>query len=74
MSTSANVTEVSANSQWNDIFTLVGTQKIYNGFVGRFRESAKDKPVKRAYREYHGKAVTRLRLPVEGQATPAVTG
>ena len=67
MSTSANATEVSVNYQWNDLYTQVGNKRIYRGFVKAFAESARDRPVKRAYRTFRGKSRHRLRLPVEGQ-------
>jgi len=45
MSTSANATEVSVNSQWNDLYTNVGSDKIYRAYLNIFAESARDKPV-----------------------------
>ena len=50
MSTSANATEVSVNSQWNDLYTLTGNRRIYEGFIKTFNESAKDRPIRGAYR------------------------
>lgn len=67
MSTSANATEVAVNYQWNDLFTLVGNQKIYRGFVDAFRESARDQPVRRAYREFRGESVTGYVYPWKGK-------
>lgn len=43
MSTSANATEVSADSQWNDVFTIVGDKKIYDGFINNFNQASRDK-------------------------------
>ncbi|MEJ7794688.1 MAG: phospholipase D-like domain-containing protein [Nocardioides sp.] len=67
MSTSANATEVSANSQWNDLFTQVGNRTIYRGFMKVFRESAKDRPVTPAYREFKGGDVIGYAYPWKGQ-------
>ncbi len=67
MSTSANATEVSVNSQWNDLFTMVENKKIYRGFMEAFQESAKDEPVNRAYRKFKGRAVTGYVYPWKGK-------
>lgn len=67
MSTSANATEVSANSQWNDLFTMVQNRKIYRGFMKAFNESAKDEPVPRSYRQFKGQAVTGYVYPWKGK-------
>lgn len=67
MSTSANATEVSVNYQWNDLYTLVGNRKIYRGFVEAFVESARDEPVKGAYREFRGETVTGYVYPWKGK-------
>jgi hypothetical protein len=66
MSTSANATEVAVNYQWNDLYTVTGSKSIYKGFVDAFLESSKDKPVKRGYREYHGKEVMGYIYPWKG--------
>lgn len=67
MSTSANATEVSANSQWNDLFTQVGNRTIYRGFMKVFRESAKDQPVTPAYREFKSGDVIGYAYPWKGR-------
>ncbi len=66
MSTSANATEVAVNFQWNDLYTVTGSKPIYKGFVDAFAESSQDKPVRRAYREYHGKDVVGYVYPWKG--------
>lgn len=66
MSTSANATEVSVDSQWNDIYTQVGNRTIYRGFKTIFQESARDKPVKRGYREFKGRDVIGYAYPWTG--------
>jgi hypothetical protein len=66
MSTSANATEVAVQVQWNDLYTAVGSRPIYRGFVHAFLESSKDKPVRRGYREFHGKDVVGYVYPWKG--------
>jgi len=67
MSTSANATEVAVNYQWNDLFTQVGSRPIYRGFMRAFAESAKDRPVKRAYRTFGGRSATGYVYPWKGR-------
>ena len=44
ISASANLTEVAANNQWNDAFTTVGREKVYEEFLKIFNQSAGDRP------------------------------
>ncbi|MGZ8744011.1 MAG: phospholipase D-like domain-containing protein [Nocardioides sp.] len=67
MSTSANATEVATNFQWNDMYTQVGSKPIYRGFSEIFRESARDRPVKRGYREFVGSDVLGYTYPWRGR-------
>ncbi len=67
ISTSANATEVSANDQWNDAWTLVGNKKIYNGFMDNFSQSAKDKPLKRGYRTTNAETMSAYFYPWSGK-------
>lgn len=66
MSTSANATDVAIYRQWNDLYTHVGNRKVYRGFMDIFRESAKDRPVKRGYREFQARDVTGYSYPWKG--------
>ncbi len=67
MSTSANATEVSANSQWNDIYTLTENKKIYDGFIKVFDQAAKDKPTKPGYRTFTGRHLQAYVYPWSGK-------
>jgi len=67
MSSSANATEVAVQYQWNDLFTMVGSKPIYNGFMRAFAESARDRPVRRAYRTFGGHDVTGYVYPARGK-------
>ena len=67
MSTSANATDVAVYRQWNDLYTQVGNRQIYRGFMEIFRQSAKDRPVSRGYREFHGRDVTGYAYPWKGR-------
>ena len=67
MSTSANATEVSANYQWNDLYTQVGSKAIYRGFMNAFQESVKDRPVKAGFRTFGGRNVTGYVYPWQGK-------
>lgn len=68
MSTSANATEVSADSQWNDMYTLVGNRKVYAGFLRIFEESARDRPVTPGYRTVTGGSAMAYFYPWQGRA------
>jgi phosphatidylserine/phosphatidylglycerophosphate/cardiolipin synthase-like enzyme len=52
MSGSANLTEVAANNQWNDLYTVVGNRRLYGHFNHVFRQAAKDRPAKPAFLEF----------------------
>jgi hypothetical protein len=67
MSTSANATEVAVKNQWNDLYTVVGSTSIYNGFLRAFAEASRDKPVRRGYREFHGRKVIGYVYPWSGK-------
>ncbi|HEX6148592.1 phospholipase D-like domain-containing protein [Nocardioides sp.] len=67
MSTSANATEVAVRDQWNDLYTSVGSKPIYRGFVNAFNESARDKPVARAYRAFRGRDLVGYVYPWSGK-------
>lgn len=67
MSSSANATEVSVNSQWNDMYTLVGNEKVYNKFIEVFNEAAKDQQVKPGYVTVDAKYVSAYFYPWNGR-------
>ena len=66
MSTSANLTDNAVRVQWNDLYTYVGNRRMYNWFDDRFREMARDKPVRRGYRSYRAHSVTGYVYPHRG--------
>jgi phosphatidylserine/phosphatidylglycerophosphate/cardiolipin synthase-like enzyme len=45
MASSANWGDAAANRQWNDMFTFVGNQKIYEAAVKVFDQAFRDKPL-----------------------------
>lgn len=50
---SNNATDLAANVQWNDLYTFVDHQEVYNEFHTIFRQMSRDKKVKGgAFREY----------------------
>jgi phosphatidylserine/phosphatidylglycerophosphate/cardiolipin synthase-like enzyme len=54
MSASANLTEVAANRQWNDLTTLVNDKEAYKNFLQVFNQASLDRfvrPTFRAFRE-----------------------
>lgn len=52
MSASANLTEVAANRQWNDLTTIVNRPKVYDNFLEIFNQAAQDKPHKPTYHQF----------------------
>lgn len=67
MSTSANATEVAVQHQWNDLFTVTGSKAIYGGFMRAFAESARDRPVRHAYRTFGRGDVAGYVYPLRGR-------
>ena len=51
---SANLTTAAAANQWNEVYTYVGRDKIYDFAEEIFDQMWKDKPTKNAYRAYEG--------------------
>ena len=50
---SNNATDVAANSQWNDLFTIVDNQTVYNDFLSVFRQMVPDHNLgQKAYRQF----------------------
>lgn len=49
MQGSANLTLASTNNQWNDIYTTSRNKAVYDYYVARFAEAAKDRPLKRPF-------------------------
>lgn len=52
MVSSANMTEVAAYVQWNDMFTVVGRPDLLQKFFSIFQEMSLDKKAKRPYQTY----------------------
>jgi phosphatidylserine/phosphatidylglycerophosphate/cardiolipin synthase-like enzyme len=44
MSSSANMTGASASSQYNDMFTVVGSRRAYKSSIKTFNEASRDRP------------------------------
>lgn len=68
MLSSANATEVSANYQWNDIYTLVGNTKIYEKYLDIFRESQRDERARPPYQTVNAGSVHGYWFPWAGGA------
>ena len=49
MSTSANLTDAAAYVQWNDMFTVVNDQGVWDNYTKVFSQMAKDKPQKKPF-------------------------
>lgn len=49
---SANMTEVAAGNQWNDMFTLVDKPKLYRWFQMVFDQASRDRRARPPYRTY----------------------
>lgn len=59
MTGSVNLTEYAASTHWNDMFTVVGQQDVFDDYSSMFRELAEDQPVRARYRVHtHGDLVT----------------
>lgn len=54
MVSSANMTEVAATNQWNDIFTVTGQEGLRDKFYGIFDEMGKDQHAPPPYRRFDG--------------------
>jgi phosphatidylserine/phosphatidylglycerophosphate/cardiolipin synthase-like enzyme len=68
---SANMTEVAAMNQWNDMFTVVGRTKTYSRYLKIFAESALDEYAHPPYRTFLDHDMHGWFLPYLG---PAATG
>lgn len=64
---SYNATDLAAHSQWNDIFTMRGKNKIYSEFNGIFKQMVKDRRYSNPYRTYEHGAFTSYFYPYKGQ-------
>lgn len=51
---SANLTTAAASNQWNEVYTYVGRDKIYDFAEEIFDQMWKDQPTKNAYRAFEG--------------------
>ncbi|HET7066515.1 MAG TPA: phospholipase D-like domain-containing protein [Nocardioides sp.] len=53
---SANATELAATIQWNDVYTVTGSEKKYNEFIKVFNQMKHDRAVKQGFLHYqHGR-------------------
>ena len=71
MTGSTNLTNRAADLQWNDLFTVVGNQGLFDTFVGVFNQLKFDKKVNPRWVEYHGTGMdaTFYRKAAQQQAT-----
>lgn len=67
MSTSANATENSVNVQWNDIYTNVGSERIYRAYLRTFKEAEQDQPARPGYRITKGDTISAYFYPWKGE-------
>jgi len=68
---SANMTEVAAMNQWNDMFTVVGRKKVYSRYLKVFAEAGLDQRADPPYRTFIDHDMRGWFLPYLG---PAATG
>lgn len=66
MSTSANMTDVAANAQWNDMQTIAGNATLYGKFVKIFEASARDQPVTKQFQQLDLDTVSAYFYPWKG--------
>ncbi|MCY7395193.1 MAG: hypothetical protein LH468_03400 [Nocardioides sp.] len=69
ISTSANATVQAATAPWNDAFTLVGDQEIYDTFATVFDEMFADQPVAQPDLQAGSGATTMAFHPLRGPAS-----
>ena len=70
MLSSANMTEVAAMNQWNDVYTVAGREDVFTIFNNIFAEAAADRYARPPYRLYRTGPVRMEFLPYQGvQAT-----
>jgi len=50
--TSANMTDAAALNQWGEAYTIRGDQRLYKYFVKIFRQSSRDKKVRRSWQRF----------------------
>jgi phosphatidylserine/phosphatidylglycerophosphate/cardiolipin synthase-like enzyme len=74
MSTSANLTEVAANRQWNDLWTVVDDRRIYDNFVKTFNQLSRDTWSKPTFRMWGTADQTAWIYPRLGAPTDQVIG
>jgi len=68
---SANMTEVAAANQWNDMFTVVGRTRVYSRYLKVFAEAALDQRADPPYQTFTDRDLRGWFLPYVG---PAATG
>jgi len=68
MAGSANLTEVAANNQWNDLYTVVNNRKLYDHFNHVFSQAQRDKAAHPSYLQYKmSPKLTAWFLPYRGR-------
>lgn len=72
MSASANLTEVAANNQWNDLTTIVNNEKVYGNFLDVFNEMARDRPANPMFRSFRDKDLVGWFYPRLGRSDQVV--
>ena len=66
---SVNATELAATIQWNDLYTIKGSQDRWDEFSKVFNEMKNDKKVKQGYLNYPNKSTTISFYPYRGDGT-----
>lgn len=64
---SANLTTAAAANQWNEVYTYVGRDKIYDFAEGIFDQMWRDKVTKNAYRAFEGNRYSLYFSPYYGK-------
>lgn len=69
MVASANLTEVAAYNQWNDVYTLAGNETVYRQYNRIFAEATRDRVATPPYRLYRSGGIRSEFLPYIGPET-----
>ena len=67
MQGSANLTLASTNNQWNDIYTTVRNKAVYDYYVSRFQEAARDKKLRHPYSVERFGGMRLMMFPLAGR-------
>ena len=63
---SFNATDLAANGQWNDVFTVRGKPGVYREFTTVFSQMFRDRPVQQGYRMRPFRGITTMFYPYTG--------